>query len=253
MEDVKCLVSIIVPVFNAAGFIRETIDSVIRQSLSEWELIFVDDCSADDSCDIIKSIMSEEPRIRLISREQNRGAAWARNEGVRNAKGRYICFLDADDIWDKDKLLLELEFIREKKAGFVFTGYEFADENGCGSGKVVHVPQTITYGQALKNTTIFTSTVMIDTGIIQKDDIYMPDVESEDTATWWHLLKRYGAAYGLDCNLVKYRRSAGTLSSNKARAIRRIWNLYRNIEGLSLLKSAYCMCFWALRAVIRRI
>ena len=132
----------------------------------------------------------------------------------------------------------------KKKAGFVFTGYEFADENGCGSGKVVHVPQTITYGQALKNTTIFTSTVMIDTGIIQKDDIYMPGVESEDTA---------GAAYGLDCNLVKYRRSAGTLSSNKARAIRRIWNLYRNVEGLSLLKSAYCMCFWALRAVIRRI
>ena len=122
MEDVKCLVSIIVPVFNAAGFIKETIDSVIRQSFSEWELILVDDCSADDSCDIIKSIMSEEPRIRLISREQNRGAAGARNEGVQNAKGRYICFLDADDIWDKDKLLLELEFIREKKGRFCVHG-----------------------------------------------------------------------------------------------------------------------------------
>lgn len=253
MVDDKCLVSIVVPVFNAAEFLEETAASVQAQSFLKWELIFVDDCSNDNSCDIIEKFALSDVRIRLIRQERNEGVAAARNKGVLYALGRYICFLDADDIWERDKLAQELTFIQEKEAGFVFTSYEFADENGHGLGKIVHVPSSITYAQALKNTTIFTSTVMIDTNIIPKDDIYMPKVESEDTAAWWQILKRHGMAFGLDCNLVKYRRSVGTLSSNKVRAVRRIWNLYRNVEGLSLIKSLYCMCFWALRAVLRRI
>ena len=127
-----------------------------------------------------------------------------------------MCFLDADDLWETDKLDQELMFLLEKGASFVFTGYEFADENGIGLGRIVHVPQTITYKQALKNTTIFTSTVMIDRSLIPDEDIVMPQIASEDTATWWRILKKHGKGYGLDQNLVKYRRSAATLSSNKA-------------------------------------
>jgi teichuronic acid biosynthesis glycosyltransferase TuaG len=138
-------------------------------------------------------------------------------------------------------------------AGFVFTSYEFADEDGNGLGKVVHVPQRLTYSQAVKNTTIFTSTVMIDRNIIPDDDIYMPSIASEDTATWWNILRPGRVAYGLDKNLVKYRRSENTLSSNKMTAIKRIWDLYRKNEHFSLAKSAYCMVFWAFRAVFRRI
>lgn len=253
------LVSIVVPVYNAERFIEETIFRVQAQTYDSWELLLVDDCSTDRSRELISRRSAEDRRVRLIAQEHNGGAARARNRGIREAGGQYICFLDADDIWMPGKLERELAFIRyvqgerDPDAGFVFMGYEFADGSGAGLGKVVHVPVRITYQQALKNTTIFTSTVMIDRDKIQDADICMPCVASEDTATWWHLLKRYGAAYGLDENLVRYRRSADTLSSNKLTAVRRIWNLYRRQERLSVTKSVYCMCFWAFRAVLRRV
>lgn len=246
------LVSIVVPVYNAESFIRETIQYVQAQTYEGWELILVDDCSTDKSCAMIEAMQSADGRIRLIRQETNSGAAHCRNSGIRCARGRYLCFLDADDIWEKNKLERELAFIGDGKS-FVFTGYEFADENGQGLGKVVHVPEKITYSEALKNTTIFTSTVMIDRSVIADEDIMMPCIASEDTATWWNILKKYGRGYGLDENLVRYRRSVGTLSSNKLLAIKRIWNLYRSHEKLSLIKSLYCMVFWAFRAVIRRV
>lgn len=260
MDEKKAgLVSIVVPVYNAAQFIAETIGYVQSQTYDNWELLLVDDCSTDAGREQIAMKSREDGRIRLIVQDQNGGAARARNRGISEARGQYLCFLDADDIWLPDKLERELAFIRsvqrgrDPDAGFVFMGYEFADESGTGLGRVVHVPARITYRQALKNTTIFTSTVMIDRNKIPDEDICMPCIASEDTATWWRLLKKYGAAYGADENLVRYRRSADTLSSNKLTAVRRIWNLYRRQECLSVIKSMYCMCFWACRAVLRRI
>lgn len=253
MKNYEEMISIVVPVYNASDFIEKTIGFVQAQSYTNWELLLVDDCSKDNSCEIICHYEKQDPRIRLLRQTKNQGAAMARNRGISEACGRYLCFLDADDIWEKDKLKCELEFIRSKNAGFVFMGYEFADEAGNGLNRIVHVPESITYRQALKNTTIFTSTVMIDMKKIDKQDVFMPDIASEDTATWWTLLRKYGEAYGLDLNLVKYRRSANTLSSNKLVAIKRIWGLYRKHEGLGLFKSTYCMVFWAVRAVLRRV
>ena len=143
--------------------------------------------------------------------------------------------------------------MEEQECAFCFTGYEFADENGVGVQKIVRVPNKLHYRAALKNTTIFTSTVMFDMTKISKELIQMPEVESEDTATWWKILRNGYVAYGLDEALTLYRRTMGSLSSNKVIAIKRIWNLYRNVEGLSVLKSAYCFCFYAVRAVIRRL
>jgi teichuronic acid biosynthesis glycosyltransferase TuaG len=247
------LISIIVPVYNAESFIDRTIAFVQAQTYENWELILVDDCSSDNSVDIIKDKSQKDNRIKLVLQEENSGAAKSRNRGLKKAQGRYICFLDADDIWDRDKLLEELEFIKQKKVGFVFTSYEFADEEGRGLGKVVHVPDMLNYRQALKNTTIFTSTVMIDRKIIPNGDIYMPTIASEDTATWWNILRSGRMAYGLDKNLVRYRRSVGTLSSNKITAVKRIWGLYRQNEHMGVVQSLYCMVFWAFRAVFRRI
>lgn len=246
------LVSIVVPVYNAQRFIEETIQYVKAQTYADWELILVDDCSEDNSCNVIEACAKTEGRLRLVRQETNSGAAKCRNKGVSCARGRYICFLDADDIWEPCKLAQEVAFIGDKK-GFVFTGYEFADEDGRGLGKAVHVPNEITYQEALKNTTIFTSTVMIDRSVIDDDDIMMPCIASEDTATWWNILKKYGKGYGLDKCLVRYRRSGGTLSSNKLVAVKRIWNLYRKHERLSAAKSLYCMGWWAARAVFRRL
>lgn len=247
------MVSIVVPVYNAERFLPETIGLVQKQTYRDWELILVDDCSSDNGAAIVRQYAKDDTRIRLIQQEVNAGAARSRNLGISQANGRYLCFLDADDIWTSQKLEKELVYMKEKKAAFVFTGYEFADAKGEGLGKIVHVPETISYEQALKNTTIFTSTVMIDRDKIADTDIYMPQIASEDTATWWHILKKYQIGYGLDENLVRYRRTEGTLSSNKLVAIQRIWGLYRRQEKLSWCKSIYCMFFWAFRAVLRRV
>lgn len=249
------LVSIIVPVYNAEKFIRETMDSVLAQTYSHWELLLVEDGSSDGSADVIGEYIAEkgESRIRLIRQPSNQGAARARNRGLEEAAGRYIAYLDADDLWTPEKLEHELRFMEEKGVAFAFTGYEFADENGVGTGKTVRVPETLVYRQALSNTTIFTTTVMFDSSKIPKELLEMPVIKSEDTALWWKVLRAGYTAYGLDENLVKYRRAGRSLSSNKLEATRRIWNLYRKAEGMNVIESAWHFCFWALRAVRRRL
>ena len=215
----------------------------------------MEDGSSDGTLKEIGHCMEErkDPRIRLIRQPSNMGAARARNRGLEEARGRYIAYLDADDLWMPGKLEKELAFMQEKGAAFAFTGYEFADEQGRGTGKVVHVPTTLCYRQALSNTTIFTTTVMFDTAKIDKRQLEMPVIKSEDSALWFRVLRNGYTAYGLDENLVLYRRSGNTLSANKLEAIRRIWHLYRHSEGLSLPRSAWHFVFWAVRAVRRRL
>lgn len=256
------LVSIIVPVYNAGSYIEETIQMVEKQTFPNWELILVDDSSSDNSRQLIEAYLqkraarnnsAQQQRIHLIIKEQNEGAAMARNTGMEAAEGRYIAFLDADDIWMSDKLQKEMDFLREKQAAFVFSAYEFGDENAKGTGRIVHVPKTLTYRKALSRTVIFTTTVVLDREKIPAELLFMPVVKSEDTAFWWKLLKNNVTAYGLDEVLAIYRRPAKSLSSNKLEAIKRIWYLYRVQEGLSLIASAYYFVFWAFRATLRRL
>lgn len=260
----KELVSIIVPVYRASHYIAETIEMVEKQTYQNWELLLIDDCSPDNSAEIIRNIIEKRSaqalshscdveRIHLIRKEKNEGAARARNTGIELAKGRYIAFLDADDIWHPKKLEKELSFMEEKQAAFAFTAYEFGDENARGTGKIVKVPERLTYRKALSRTVIFTSTVIFDTAEISRELIRMPNVASEDTATWWKVLRNGHVAYGLNETLVIYRRPAKSLSSNKFTALKRIWGLYRREEKLSLPVSAFCFCLWAFRATIRRI
>lgn len=248
-------ISIVVPVYNAARYIVETMDSVIQQTYADWELLLVLNGCTDNSEEIVRRYQGEHPgkKIRVILEEDNKGAAMARNRGVKEAVGRYIAYVDADDLWVPHKLEHLLRFMKEKDAGFVFSGYEFADENAKGTGKIVHVPQQLLYKEALKNTTIFTSTVMFDTEKLSKEQLQMPNMKSEDTALWWKILRAGYVAYGLDENLVLYRRPKKSLSSNKLEAIRRIWNLYRKAEGLSVPYSIYNFCHWAVTAILRRV
>lgn len=246
------LVSIVVPVYNAERFLDETINTVLNQTYTNWELILVNDCSTDNSVNVIKKY--KDKRIKLINNKTNSKAAISRNNGITKAKGRYICFLDADDLWDNKKLEKQVNFIKEKDCAFSFTGYEFADENGKPNGKKVFIPEKIDYSQALKNTTIWTSTVMFDMNKLSKEDIYMPNVpRGQDTATWWKVLKKIDYAYGLNEILSFYRRTNESLSSNKLVALKRTWNLYRNVEHLNILKSSYNFIWYCFNAIKRRI
>ena len=244
-------VSVVIPVHNAEKFIKDTVESVFAQGYDNIEIILCENNSTDSTREIIKEM--SDPRIKVLNLTDVNDAAGARNAGVKEADGRYIAFLDADDLWQKGKLKKQISFMREKNAAFCFTGYEFADEDANPLGKIVKVPETISYNEALKNTTIFTSTVAFDMSVLTKEQIEMPHIKSEDTALWWKLLRTGVAAYGLNENLVYYRRPSKSLSSNKFEAIKRIWNLYRKQEKLSLLKSIACFTGWAFRAVGRRI
>ncbi|MBP5198163.1 MAG: glycosyltransferase family 2 protein [Lachnospiraceae bacterium] len=249
------LVSIIVPVYNAKKYIKQTIDSVVTGNYKDFELLLVDDKSDDGSGEYLDELRESygDPRMKVFHLEENAGAARARNFALSKAEGRYISYIDADDIWKPEKLEKEILFMREKDAAFVFSGYEFADANGVGTGKVVKVPEKISYREALGNTTIFTSTVLFDTKKIPKENLEMPIIKSEDTALWWKVLRSGITGYGLNENLVLYRRAGKSLSSNKLEALRRIWNLYRKAEHLNVLKSSFYFSKWAINAVKRRV
>ena len=249
------MVSIIVPVYNAANYIEKTIEMVRAQTFSDWELLLVDDASLDNSVEIIENFLQKYPdsRIILLKNKKNEGAAFSRNQGTKAAKGRYIAFLDADDIWLSDKLEKQLSFMKDKEAGFVFTAYEFGDEKAVGTGKIVHVPPSLSYEEALSRTVIFTTTVLIDTKKIEKELLLMPQVPSEDSATWWQILRKGYIAQGMDEVTAIYRRPSRSLSSNKLKAMKRIWYLYRKVEKLPFMKSCLLFTGWALRATLRRI
>ena len=251
------MISIVTPVYNAINFIDDTIKMVLSQTYSDWEWIMVEDGSSDGTREKLAELMSRsdfDSRIKIILFDENSdGAAGARNRGLDEVSGRYVAFLDADDVWMPDKLEKQLAFMKEKDAAFSFTSYEFGDAEAKGTGRYVNVPAELTYKKALSRTVIFTTTTMFDTEKIDISLIHMPLVASEDTATWWQILRTGVKAYGLDEVLAIYRRPAQSLSSNKMLAIKRIWNLYRNIEGLNPIASAYYFCGWAIRATLRRI
>lgn len=251
MDD---LVSIIMPSFNNGKYLNDSINGVINQTYQNWELLIIDDCSIDESVSIIKKYVKLDERIKLYKNKENSGVALTRNKGIEESKGRYICFLDADDIWDMNKIKKQVDFMSRTSCSFCYTAYEFANNDGIPNGKIVNVPTKINYKQALKNTTIFTSTVMFDMNYLKKSDIYMPNIRrGQDTATWWQVLKRIEYAYGINEVLSYYRRSAHTLSSNKLTALKRTWVLYRNVEEFGLITSSYYFCWYLINAIKRRI
>ncbi|MGN0505873.1 MAG: glycosyltransferase family 2 protein [Lachnospiraceae bacterium] len=258
-EDYQAgLVSIIVPFFNSALFLARTLNCIKNQTYRQWELILVDDASTDGSASLAEKWIEESSenvqQVCLLKNEQNMGPAFSRNRGIRAAHGRYLVYLDADDYWEVDKLEKQYHFMREKDCAFSFTGYEFAGKDGIRNGRVVHVPERITYEEALTNTTISTITVMFDRSRIPDELLFMPEhCQREDTATWWKILKNGYTAYGLDEALSVYCRHKGSHSSNKLKAVLGTYRMYREQEGLGGKKTMVCMLKYIYGAVKRRL
>jgi len=245
-------VSIITPVYNAEKFILQTIHSIQKQSYENWELILIDDGSTDDSFEIIEQVKLKDKRIKSIQFLENLGAAEARNAGIKAAKGRFIAFIDSDDLWKEDKLERQLKFMKANQLGFTFTSYEIINEQGEAINKSVNVPEKINYEQLLKNTIIGCSTVVIDRKII--GEFEMPLIrKGQDSATWLSILKNNVKAYGMNQILMSYRKVEGSLSSNKREALKRTWHIYRKIEGLSFLKSSYVFAWYVFNALRKRV
>ena len=246
------LVSIITPVYNAERFLSDTIKSVQNQTYKNWEILLIDDCSKDNSAQIIKEFQKYDNRIKYIKLKKNSGASVSRNEGIRNAKGRFIAFVDSDDIWKPEKLEIQIKYMLKENLGFTFTSYRYMKENGELTNKIAKAPSKINYNGLLQDTIIGCSTVVIDKDIV--DYFEMPLVRrGQDTATWLQILRKEKYAYGIEQDLVNYRLVGESLSSNKIIALKRTWNTYRNVEKLGLLKSSYVFCFYVFNAIKKRI
>lgn len=238
------LVTVITPVYNAEKFISDTINCVRNQTYHNWEMILVDDVSSDSSVEIIKDFMKLDNRIKLIQLQENSGAAVARNTAIEAAGGRYIAFLDSDDLWYSNKLERQIQFMQDHGYAFTFTGYRLMSENGELLNKVIQVPKEIDYNGYLKNTIIGCLTVILDTE--QINNIKMKNIRTrQDFVLWLSILKRGFKAYGLQEELASYRKVSGSISSNKWKTAKRNWKVYREIEELSFIKSLYCFTLYA--------
>ncbi len=251
-KEANELVSIITPVYNSSRYIKETIESVLKQTYSNFEMICVDDCSTDNSGYLIKQYQQEDNRIKYIRLDKNSGAAFSRNIALESARGRYIAFLDSDDIWEKDKLDIQINFMKENQAGFSFTSYQMMDISGNLFDRIIKVPNKINYSGLLKNTIIGCLTVVIDKRIV--GDFRMPQVRnSQDYATWLQILKQGHIAYGINQNLARYRKVTGSISNNKLKALKSNWKVYRDIEKLSIIKTMYVFSFYVFHALKKHL
>ena len=241
------LVSIITPSYNSKRFISETIESIRNQTYQNYELIIVDDCSKDDSWEFIKGYVSNDSRIRIFQLDKNSGAALARNHGIRQAKGKYLAFLDSDDVWHPQKLEKQVNFMEKNGYNFTFTNYEMMDEQGADLNRQVLCPPAINYKQLLKNTTIGCLTVMLN---IQKlGPVQMPNLQPEDTALWLKILRNNEQAYCLQEILASYRVVGNSASSNKLNVAKKMWIVYRKSEEIPTWRASWYFIRYAINAV----
>ena len=241
------LISIITPVYNSEKYIAETIESVLAQTYLDWEMIIVDDCSTDNSKEIIRKYAGKDRRIHLVEFEKNSGTGKARDVALQNAKGRFVAFLDSDDKWLPEKLEKQIRFMSENNYPISFTSYKSIDENGKDLYRIIRVVKSVNLHQYLKNTIIGYSSSMIDlkqTGSFQIADIRI----RVDTQVWISLLKKGFIAYGLDEVLMIYRVHKKSISSNKFYAAKKTWNLYYSVEKLGFYKSVYYFGNYAFNA-----
>ncbi len=240
-DSVPCLVSIITPCYNTEPFIAATIESVLAQSMTNWEMIVVDDGSTDASNAIVASYAAWDSRITLVTLNQHAGVHHARKTAVGRARGRYIAFLDSDDLWLPDKLAKQTAFMADHDLAFSYTSYQLIDREDNNLGTFVTAP-SITYVSLLKTCSVGCLTAMYDTRKLGK--VYLSDVARDDYALWLTILKQIKTAKGIVEPLAVYRVSKPSYSSNKFRAARRQWRVYRQYEQLGRAQSMYYFCHY---------
>ncbi|ATA68508.1 teichuronic acid biosynthesis glycosyl transferase [Capnocytophaga cynodegmi] len=239
------LVSIITPMYNASKYVEQTIDSVLSQTYTQWEMLIVDDGSKDNSSEIVEQYADKDNRIKLI-RQNNVGSAAARNNALSKAQGRYICFLDSDDLLEPSFFEKQMTFLKQKKAGLVFASYKRIDENGNEKLNPFIVPDEVTYRSLLKTCPISCLTSIYDKKIVG-EQFFKEELKSlrDDYVYWLEMLKKIKIAYGNKEVLASYRVFTSSTTGNKKKVIKPQFLVYYKIEKLGLFKSLYYLTHWA--------
>ncbi len=229
-------VSIIMPSYNTAEYIPQTIDSVLAQTYRDWELIIVDDCSTDNTDEVVGRY--KDPRIRYLKNDVNSGAAVSRNRALREAKGRYIAFLDSDDLWERDKLEAQLAFMKEKGYAFSYTDYQIIYMDGNAADHIITGPNRVCKWKLYCYCYFFTSTVLYDSsvvGLIQIADLK----KNNDYAMWFQAAEKTDMRRLPRC-LSYYRRRRESISSgSKLKLIRHHYIMYREALGKAVIPSLF--------------
>jgi glycosyltransferase involved in cell wall biosynthesis len=242
------LISVVMPYFNSGKYISDSVQSIVNQTLCDWELIIVDDCSSCESSKALEQFVCN-PKIRIFRLKTNQGAAAARNFAIEKARGRYIAFLDSDDCWEANKLQVQISAMRECKEAFSYTAYNRVDENYVKTSSV-GVPKAVSYSDMLKSNFIGCLTVVYDTHLLGK--IYMPiNSKREDYATWLNILKIHSKGYGINIALANYRVYSSQSSAKKMNMTVETFKLYRVNEQFSLASALFLVCRFSVRAFFR--
>ena len=237
----KDLVSIITPTYNCAKFIGATIESVLNQTYQNFEMIIVDDASKDNTEEVVKSF--KDKRIKYIRLSKNSGPAVARNRAMEEAKGKYMAFLDSDDLWKREKLEKQINFIKKNKYKIICSDYEQIDEEGNKLNKISPCKQKVNYNGILLSCPVGNSTVFYDVSKLGKFKV--PNIRKRnDDALWLQILKKEEYMYGQKEVLMEYRIRQNSVSSNKLSLIKYHWQLYREIEHLSVIRSVFHIVVW---------
>lgn len=250
MDMREGLVSVITPTYNCGQFIGETIESVQKQTYKNWEMIIVDDCSTDNTKEIVEEYIKKDNRIQYHCLETNSGAAVARTRAMQIADGEYMAFADSDDLWTEDKLEKQLEFMKKGSYAFSCTAYEQIDEDGKSLNKIIKTVPKTDYNRLLLDCPVGNSTVMYNVKKMGKFEV--PNIRKRnDDALWLQMLKKEKYIMGMPDVLMKYRIRKNSISSNKFKVIKYHWILYRDIEHLGIFRSLFHIGYWCVIKVLK--
>jgi len=251
MTDQTHLVSIVTPCYNCKNFIGETINSVFNQTYDNWELIITDDCSKDGSEQLIREITRNDSRVKYFRFINNSGAGVARNNSIKEAKGRFIAFCDSDDQWKPNKLEKQIDFMLKNNYSLTYTSYDVINESGK-FFNTVNAKQKVSYLTMLKNNYIGCLTAIYDSDKLGK--MYMPEIRKrQDWALWLSILKHEKWAYGINESLAIYRDRSKSISSSKIEMLKYNWQIYNDIENISFTRSIFLMIQFLYYYFLKRI
>ena len=244
-------VSVIMPAFNCEEFIDRTIESVLKQEYENWELIIVDDCSTDKTSDIAEKYAKTDSRIKILKNKTNKGAACSRNTAIEYASGRYLAFLDSDDVWNCKKLAKQIDYMEKNAFSFTCTAYDKIDESDNSLNRVIKCHDCLDYRGILKHCP-GNSTVVYDAEVLGK--FFIPNIRKRnDYVMWLQVIKKAEELHGLEEVLSSHRVREQSLSSKKVSLIKYHWMVYRKIEDLGLLESVYLTIYWILKSVLHKV
>lgn len=234
------MVSIITPCHNSDSVIAQTIKSVFTQTYQNWELLIVDDCSTDNSAKIIKEYAEKDSRIRYFRTDKPSGSpSHPRNIGIENAKGKYIAFLDSDDVWLPDKLEKQIKFIEANNYDLVYSFYEKMNWDGKSDNRLIQTRKISTYRSLLKSNSIPCLTSLVSRRAI--GDTRFKQIPQEDFCFWLDILKKGYTAHNICEVTALYREAKNSRSANKLDMFKGYWNVIRNHQHIGLMPACLCM------------